>query len=276
MGHALTATNGAENGRRYQQKCSRNRPSRRDAPTTVLQAVALATVIAWQMVDGASAAPAAPAGYPTMAPLSQYMMSSPAEEIALARSAAPASISADADILVLGPDGYATAVKGKNGFVCLVSRSWDAEFVNPVFFDPVVRGPQCLNPAAAKGWLPHILERTKWALAGLSIPQMIERTKAELAAKTYVLPEAGAMSFMMSKEQKLSSQGVHWHPHLMFFVANMSDADFSANLEGSPVLHPFASAPDTISTFLVPVRRWSDGTLADYDMPAASAANHQH
>ncbi len=90
---------------------------------------------------------------------------------------------------------------------------------------------------------------------------MIERTKAEIAAKTYVMPEPGAMSFMLSKQQKLGDQGKHWHPHLMFFVA-ASDADMGANASGSPVLHPFSAAPDAFETFLVPVGTWSDGTPA--------------
>ncbi|MGH6870925.1 MAG: hypothetical protein ACREHE_05405 [Rhizomicrobium sp.] len=208
----------------------------------------------------------AAAPYPNRAPIAQYMMASPAEEIALARSAAPPSISDDAEILVLGPDGYKTAVKGKNGFVCLVERAWDADFVNPIFWDPDNRGPDCLNPAAARTILPHFLERTKWALAGLSIPEMLARTKAELAAKTYVLPEPGAIAYMMSKDQKLGPQSTHWHPHLMFFVANTSDADWGANLAGSPILHPFASDPEPTSTFLVPVGRWSDGTPFAMDM----------
>lgn len=197
-----------------------------------------------------------------MAPRDQYMMAKSADEIALARTAAPASISADAEVLVLGQHGYTTAVKGKNGFVCLVERAWDAEFANPVFWNPTVRGPDCLNPAAVRSVLPHWLERTKWALAGISIPQMIERTKAELVAKTYVLPEPGAMSFMMSKAQVLSNNGVHWHPHLMFFVANTSDAAFGANYPGAPVIHPFSSDPEPVATFLVPVGMWSDGTPA--------------
>jgi hypothetical protein len=200
--------------------------------------------------------------YTAMAPIKQYMMASPADEIALARTAAPSSISAHAEILVLGLHGYTIAVKGKNGFVCLVERSWDAEFVNPVFWNPIVRGPDCLNPAAARSVLPHFLERTRWALAGLSIPEMIKRTKAELAAKTYMLPEPGAMSFMMSKVQLVSNQGMHWHPHLMFFVANTSNANFGANFPDSPVLHPFPSEPDPVATFLVPVGMWSDGTPA--------------
>jgi len=197
---------------------------------------------------------------PAMAPLDQYMMDRDAE-IALAKSAAPPSISGDATIMVLTPRGYETAVNGSNGFVCFVERAWLAEFTNPIFWNPAVRGPDCLNPPAARSVLPHDVERAKWVLSGLSIPQMIERTRAEIAAKTYIMPEPGAMSFMLSKEQKLGASGGHWHPHLMFFVA-ASDADMGANLPGSPVLHPFASAPEAFGTFLVPVGTWSDGTPA--------------
>jgi hypothetical protein len=71
-------------------------------------------------------AQAAKAPYPSMAPIEQYLMPNRNAEIALARSAAPESISRDADVLVLGGQGYETAVKGKNGFVCIVQRSWTA------------------------------------------------------------------------------------------------------------------------------------------------------
>ncbi|MGB6026827.1 MAG: hypothetical protein WBG40_16650, partial [Candidatus Sulfotelmatobacter sp.] len=67
------------------------------------------------------------AKYPNMAPLEQYLMDRDAE-IALARTAAPEAISRDADVLVLGRHGYETAVKGKNGFVCVVDRNWMGQF----------------------------------------------------------------------------------------------------------------------------------------------------
>src|SRR5579864_6944865 len=83
--------------------------------------------------------------YPDMAPVEQYLIANPADEIARARSAAPASISDDATILTLGAHGYVTAVKGKNGFVCYVSRSWDNDVGNAEFYNPKVRGPICAN-----------------------------------------------------------------------------------------------------------------------------------
>lgn len=199
--------------------------------------------------------------YPAMAPLAQYQTASPSEEIALARSAAPKSISGDAEILTLGGQGYETAVKGTNGFVCLVERSWGAGFDDPVFWNPKIRGPICFNPAGARSVLPAYLERTRWVLAGVSKSDMIARVKAALAANTFVFPEPGAMSFMLSKQQYLSDNGGHWHPHLMFFVAHVDSAAWGADLDGSPV---FASKgdPEPVTTFIVPVTKWSDGTPA--------------
>src|ERR1700679_690406 len=69
-------------------------------------------------------AQAGKAPYPVMAPLEQYLIPDEKAEIALARSAAPASIWDAAEAIVLRRDGYATAVKGSNGFVCIVERSW--------------------------------------------------------------------------------------------------------------------------------------------------------
>ena len=211
------------------------------------------------MSSAAGFAVAAPPQYVSMAPAQQYMMASPEREIALARSAAPVSISRDAEILVLGAHGYETAVKGKNGFVCLVERSWDADFKDPVFWNPTIRGADCLNPEAAKSVLPHFRERADWALSGLSKADMIAKAKEEISANTYSLPGPGAVAFMLSKQQHLAADPDHWHPHLMFFVANASNATWGANLAGSPVMTG-VSGSDPITTFLVPVGKWSDGT----------------
>ena len=73
--------------------------------------------------------------YPKMAPVDQYLMEKNAE-ILLARRAAPDCISSDATILVLGRQGYETAVRGKNGFVCMVERSSMAQFDSPEFCNP--------------------------------------------------------------------------------------------------------------------------------------------
>jgi len=218
----------------------------------------------WLAAIGPAAGVEPKTPYPNMAPLAQYRMSRSAE-IALARSAAPASIANDAAILMLGDGGSETAVKGKNGFVCVVERSWAKDFDDVDFWNPKVRGPTCFNPAAARSVLAEYLRRTRWVLAGVSKPEMLARTKAALAAKTVVAPEAGAMCYMMSKQGYLSDADGHWHPHLMFFLTHTDGATWGADLADSPV---FSAQDDLehVTTFMVPVTAWSDGTPAAMEM----------
>lgn len=196
-----------------------------------------------------------------MAPLAEYLMPDPRTEIELARSAAPPAISGEATVLVLKPGGYETAVKGTNGFTCLVERAWESPFDSPAFWNPKLRGPVCYNPAATRSVLPNRLRRTELALAGHSRDQMLDEIRAALARKELPAPEVGAMSFMMSKEGCIGDTAGPWHPHLMFHVPKAAAATWGANVPGSPVLLDDRLVPEE-TLFLVPVGRWSDGTEA--------------
>jgi hypothetical protein len=191
-----------------------------------------------------------------MASIDQYRMT-PAAEIALAKSAAPAAISRDADILVLGAAAYETAVKGTNGFVCLVARSWDNDFGKSDFWNPKNRAPICYNPAAARSVLPTYLTKTTWALAGMSEAKMAERSPQPSGVPA---PEVGAMCYMMSPGGYLGDDVKGpWHPHLMFFLPRTPAAAWGADLQHSPVV--LLSAPSAgLTVFLVPVSRWADGS----------------
>jgi hypothetical protein len=196
--------------------------------------------------------------YPAMAPLDQYLMA-PEAEIALARSAAPASISDNADVMVLGPQGYTTAVKGTNGFLCIVERGWAAATDDSDFWNPKLRGPLCLNPAAARSYEPIYLMRTKLILAGKSKAEMLQATDAALDKKELPALEPGAMCYMLSKQQYLGDGPKSWRPHLMFFVAGDAAKSWGADLPGTPVMA--ANFPEEKATiFMVVVGKWSDGT----------------
>ena len=118
-------------------------------------------VLSLSLLDSAGAQDVKKAEFPSMAPIEQYRMTSQADEIALARSAAPASISGDAEVMVLGNHGYETAAKGKNGFTCLVLRSWANSFGDAEFWNAGIRSPICYNPAAVSSVLPVDLEKTQ-------------------------------------------------------------------------------------------------------------------
>lgn len=202
--------------------------------------------------------------YPSMASIEQYLIPDRDAEIALARTAAPESISNDAKVLVLEWRGYETAVEGKNGFVCMVERSWMAPFNSGQFWNPKVRVPQCFNPAAARTILPLIIKRTGMVLAGLSKAQMIDNIKAAYENKELPSPEPGSMCYMMSREGYLNDALTHYVPHLMFYFPLTDKSSWGADLPDSPVtMNPqFQGGPEPITEFVIPVGKWSDGTPA--------------
>ena len=204
--------------------------------------------------------------YPAMAPIGQYRSLSEADEIVLAKSAAPASVADHAEVQVLGEHGYRTAVKGTNGFVCLVMRSWDVGFDNPEFWNPKMRAPQCMNAASVRSVLPRYLKRSEWVLAGVSKAEMQAREKAEWTAGTLKAPEPGAICYMMSKGGYLNdAAGGPWRPHVMFFAPRTEAGQWGADLPGSPVMSDSVNY-DKTTIFFVPVPKWSDGTPASGQM----------
>jgi hypothetical protein len=201
-----------------------------------------------------------------MAPIGDYLRSDRTAEIAFARTAAPVSVSGAAAVLVLTRSGYVPAAPGTNGFVCLVQRAWFSGLQDDGFWNPRLRAPICFNPQAARSVLPVLITRTTWALSGVSQHDILQRTRAAMAAGKIPTPEVGALTFMMAKHGYLGD-GPHgpWHPHLMFFMPPMPTADWGADLPGT---HVFGSAAgvDPYTMFYVPVATWSDGT------PDANAA----
>ncbi len=196
--------------------------------------------------------------YPVMAPLHQYLMERNAE-MALARSAAVQSIAGNAAVMVLGERGYETAIRGQNGFVCMVERSWAAGFDDPEFWNPKLRSPICFNPPAVRSYLPLILKKTDLVLAGRSKAQIVETISAAIAKKELPAMEPGAVGHMLSKHGYLSDRDGHWHPHLMIFAPWTDPATWGANVPGSPIIGAM-DGPCRLTVFLIPVRNWSDGT----------------
>jgi hypothetical protein len=195
--------------------------------------------------------------YPNMAPIEQYLMDR-TREIALARSAAPESISRDAEVLVLGRHGFETAVKGENGFMCIVARSWTSA-PDPDFWNPKVRVPMCFNAAAARSYLLRYIKRTDLILAGRTKAQTDETITAAIDKKEVPAMEPGAMCYMMSKQGYAGDSAEHWPSHLMFFYSQTDPASWGAGLPGSPIVAS-NDIREHLTTFAVTVQRWSDGS----------------
>jgi hypothetical protein len=209
-----------------------------------------------------------PTPYPHMAPIDQYLMPDRAAEIALARTAAPASISFNAEVLILTAHGYETAAKGTNGFVCIVGRGWTSA-ADPDYWNPKVRVPLCVNPAAARSYLVHLTKETEWGLAGRTPTQMTESITTALAKRELPPMEPGAMCYMMGKQGYGGDVQPHWPSHLMFFYTDTDPATWGANQLGSPVMG-IADPTEHLTQFVIPVQHYADGTLA----PAITEHHH--
>lgn len=207
--------------------------------------------VAWPIQAQDTKAQDTKSPYPTMAPVEQYRMDRDAE-IAMARTAAPPSISRDATVLVLGQKNFEIAVQGKNGFVCLVGRAFAGPLNNPEFWNPKNRSPICYNPPGARSLMPYAMKETGMALAGASKARIIDAIRTAVARKELGAPESGAMSYMMSREAYLTDRGGHNLAHLMFELPRngfQDDPDHFVSWDPSPVIE-----------FIVPVGQWSDGT----------------
>ena len=227
---------------------------------TVLRfaALALMTPVTCALLSGAQAPPDK-GPYPVMVSVERYMSTDESAEVALARSAAPTSISSAAEILVLRTTGYATAVHGSNGFVCVVVRSWANPTDDAQFWNPKVRAPHCFNPPAASTMLPLYLLKSRLALAGKSRTEIAASLATAMEKKEIPALAPGTIVYMMSKAQYLNDTDVSWRPHVMFFAAGDARKSWGANLPGSPVMAAY-DPEQRVTTFFVLASEWSDGT----------------
>jgi hypothetical protein len=212
-----------------------------------------------------SRAQAATGAYPAMAPINQYLSADDNAEIALARSAAPASISDGAEVMVLGRDGYKVAVKGTNGFHCLVERSWGQNENDAEFWNPKMRAPHCFNAQAARSFAPIYLMKTRLVLEGKSKGEIAQAIQTALDDKELPNLEPGAMAYMMSKEQYLNDTGKSWYPHAMFFSPGDMTKSWGADDAGSPVMMA-NDREERVTILMVMADQWSDGTPAPAKM----------
>lgn len=197
------------------------------------------------------------------ADLSPFLDGDRAAEVAMARSAAPKWVSDSATVLYLTRAGYVEAAKGTNGWTCLVVRNYEAGLDD---FAPwalvTLRAPHCLNPAAVRSILPEMEARATLVMSGLKAEEVAKHLKEEFRTGQLPQPEPGAMAYMLSRQQTLST-GPHpeWKPHVMFYQPASADASHFGVGSGAnaPVLE---TPPDPTTGFivLIPVMVWSDGT----------------
>jgi len=190
-------------------------------------------------------------------PLTEYLMPHDAE-VALARSAAPATISARATIKVLTTSGFQVAQAGDNGFVCIVLRGWSAPTYTPtmvvdLIYDPTVRAPICFNAVAAKTVMPYYELRHKLGMEGKAVAQIREAVQAAYAKGELPKREEVSFAYMWSADQNLGPGVGHWHPHMMVFAPYQENAMLGGNSFASPLPYVSDDAGTPFAVVVIPV-----------------------
>ena len=180
-------------------------------------------------------------------------------EVVLALTAAPATLTAGADIYVWHDGHFVKARTGSTGVACMVSR------------DPRVGGifPMCFDPEAARTQMPEEMMRTELKTRGLADTAIERQVAAAFAHGTLHHPTRPADMYMMSSHQLLTvsdAKGTHlvgaWRPHVMIYLPQTSVGQFALGVDGEagPVSAPFVDAGGV--QLIVQVPHWEDSRVS--------------
>lgn len=183
-----------------------------------------------------------------------YVQLPEGEEIALARSAAPPAVAADATVWVVRNGRYVIAIEGTNGNHCFVARS------HPRSLEPV-----CYDREAAATILPWELEYFALRRAGKAGAELEAALAEAVGAGRLRAPSRPAMAYMMSAGQRLydpesGRSAGNWRPHLMLYIPYLTAE--AIGLAG-PTRDVQVARPGTPMAYLVVV-------VPEFVQPAAS------
>lgn len=175
-------------------------------------------------------------------------------ELALALSAGPGHVTANAEVLLFSGDGYHPVRQGGNGFVCLVERSWTNATHWKEFFEPRLSVPICYNREASQTILPVYLKKTQLALAGYNAQEIQRRLDSAFRSGEFRTPRGTAMSYMVSAGQYLGEPAGQFRPHVMLYSPYTTDADWGDNASPTdfPQLLMEAGGPHAVVVIPLP------------------------
>ena len=188
---------------------------------------------ALMLVIGSGRAVAQRDGYPTL---------TKGEELRLAISAGPLTVSQQADVYLMGPNGFEKAIPGTNGWACLVVRA--AASRNQL-------APHCLNPAAEKTVLPAMLLEGKLQAKGWDDKAISKEMLRQFTSKEIPMPAGPAYAYMLSKGQRLGADGGSFKPHFMLYLPYATNASIGGDPQRQqfPFVGPFENHP--LSTIVI-------------------------
>ena len=149
-------------------------------------------------------------------------------QIQLARSAAPAEVSDHATIMILGKNGYETAVKGANGFTCLVLR----QYLNTI-------EPECYDAEGSRTTLQTDLFIETQRAQGVSDADIDKAIEAGYKSGKFKAPAKPGIVYMMSPHNRVfdpdAKKVISFPGHLMFYAPYATKATVGSG-KGAPYI----------------------------------------
>jgi hypothetical protein len=162
-------------------------------------------------------------------------------QVALAESAAPPAVAADAAVYVIGPGGYRKVRDSRNGFSCLVSRE-HRDTLEPECFD--AEGTATVLPARL-----FVEERRAKGDADEAIERDLEEG---YRSGRFKAPRKPGLVYMLSPHNYVFDperrQVIHFPGHLMFYAPYATAKDV-----GSGPGAPYIVAPGTPHALMIVV-----------------------
>lgn len=181
------------------------------------------------------------------------------EEIALAVSAAPAEVSAHADVYVLRGTEFAKVRSGTNGCACMVARDLHEGSLYPL----------CFDQEGARTLMLREMRETSLRAGGLSEDEVRKQVAAAVSSGALPTATRPTLAYMMSPRQVLfsssDSSGFRvgaWHPHIMMSKVGMSREQVGMAANSRYVVVQAGGEPGTLHELVVIVPVWSDGKPA--------------
>lgn len=167
------------------------------------------------------------------------------EELRLAMSAGPLTVSQQADVYVMGSQGFERAISGSNGWACIVVR---------VAANKQNVAPHCLNPDAVKSVLPAFLVEAKLQARGLDAAAIDAELRRQFESKELALPSGPAYAYMMSEGQRLGPSNGAFRPHFMLYMPYVKNEDIGGDPTKMqfPFVGPFENHPLATVVILMP------------------------
>jgi hypothetical protein len=148
------------------------------------------------------------------------------EELKLAMSAGPLTVSARADVHVMGRRGFEHAARGSNGWACLLVRATG---------NKGQLSPHCLNSHAVESVLPAFLREAEMQVKGMGAEAIDAELRRQFSSGELALPSGPTFAYMLSEGQRLGSNLGNFRPHFMLYVPYATNA----SIGGDPAMQQF-------------------------------------